>query len=346
MPKITSIAIMVTGRKRRKKILKLYGRTHNLPVKLFAFTARDILWKKKKIRGLVRMGNKWRERAFPIPHAVYNQSYTNNTETIPRLQSLIAPAKCFNTVTRFNKWSLFNILRETSLKAFLPDTFLYSKDKIAPQLEKYKLIYMKPVYGSQGNQVYRVELKETREIHISCHSLPPVHICRESDIADKLNELSGQETYIIQEAVHLRRLDQQYFDIRVLVQKNLHGAWTPSATTSRVAYPNYFNTSMYQSIYKLNNVLARLLPQEKTDTILHTLRKTSVQAAQHVENHIGLLGEISVDFGLDEQNKLWIIELNGHPQKSIYNDIKNFHNRQTIYSKPIEYAYYLSRSSE
>jgi hypothetical protein len=59
---------------------------------------------------------------------------------------------------------------------------------------------------------------------------------------------------------------------------------------------------------------------------------------------MGLLGEISVNFVLDKEMKLWIIELNGKPQKSIYKDIKNFKYEQLIYRRPLEYAYFLSQS--
>ncbi|WP_371263476.1 hypothetical protein [Paenibacillus sp. 1_12] len=36
--------------------------------------------------------------------------------------------------------------------------------------------------------------------------------------------------------------------------------------------------------------------------------------------------------------------MNGKPQKGIYNDLKSFKHKKLIYSKPLEYAYYLSQT--
>jgi D-alanine-D-alanine ligase-like ATP-grasp enzyme len=146
---------------------------------------------------------------------------------------------------------------------------------------------------------------------------------------------------MVQQGIRIRQLDHQYFDIRVLVQKGILGVWTVSAITCRVAYENYFNTSMCEAIYDVAEILPRLFSSDKIKEILQALYEVSVKAAQEVETHMGSLGELSVDFVLDEQSKPWIVELNGKPQKTIYKDLEGF---KYIYSRPLEYAYYLSQS--
>jgi D-alanine-D-alanine ligase-like ATP-grasp enzyme len=159
-----------------------------------------------------------------------------------------------------------------------------------------------------------------------------------------MDELLGRKTYMVQQGISMSQLDQQYFDIRVLVQKGMIGEWTISTIACRVAHKRYFNTSMCEYIYDVVEVLPRLFSQEKVNDILKTLRDVSVKAAQEAEIHLGSLGELSVDFAIDKDSNLRIIELNGKPQKSIYNDIKNFKSKKLIYSRPLEYAYYLSQS--
>ncbi|WP_216855300.1 YheC/YheD family protein [Paenibacillus alba] len=101
---------------------------------------------------------------------------------------------------------------------------------------------------------------------------------------------------------------------------------------------------MCEHIYDVVEVLPRLFSQEKVNDILQSLRNVSVKAAQEAEIHMGSLRELSVDFAIDKDSKLRIIELNGTPQKSIYKGIKNFKSKKMIYSRPLEYDYYLSRS--
>jgi D-alanine-D-alanine ligase-like ATP-grasp enzyme len=215
---------------------------------------------------------------------------------------------------------------------------------VSDLLEKYKLVYIKPYYGFKGQSVYRVELTDNGDTHISLHNLTPRYICRNNEgIQEKLDELFGQKKYMVQQGIRLSQLDNQYFDIRVLVQKGILGEWIVSTVTCRVAYEQYFNTSMCEAVYDAAEVLPRLFTPEKMNEIYRSLYEVSIKAAQKAETQMGSLGELSVDFVLDEQSKLWIIELNGKPQKNIYKDIKFFKYKRMIYSRPMEYAYYLTQ---
>jgi len=72
------------------------------------------------------------------------------------------------------------------------------------------------------------------------------------------------------------------------------------------------------------------------------MERVSLEAAAVIEDKLGLLGEISVDFMLDTCGRPWIIEVNGHTQKSF---VKRLHDHQmtnTIYRNPLEYATFLA----
>lgn len=339
------IGILVTKRNSRKRILKLYQRYDNLNLKLYAFTPADILWKEQRIIGLRLKKGIWKQSSFPFPHVVYNRCLNKKLITVQRLEKAIGRNKCFNNINFFNKWDLYKLLKQSNLKPYVPDTFLYNKVNVSELLEKYKLVYIKPSYGCKGKSVHRVELMDNGDIHISLHSLAPRYICRKNEgIQQKLDKLFGLKKYMVQQGIRMSQLDHQYFDIRVLVQKGILGEWTVSTITCRVAYEHYFNTSMCETIYDVAEILPRLFSREKTIEILQSLCQVSVKAAQEAETHMGSLGELSVDFVLDEQSKLWIIELNGKPQKNIYKDLKSFKHKQRIYGRPLEYAYYLSQS--
>jgi hypothetical protein len=76
---------------------------------------------------------------------------------------------------------------------------------------------------------------------------------------------------------------------------------------------------------------------------LNKMNSISLQAAHLVETKIGHLGEMSVDFCLDQQGKIWIIEINGKTQKKFIKRVNDEQLTATIYSKPIEYARYLAK---
>ncbi|MFD0694218.1 YheC/YheD family protein [Paenibacillus sp. GCM10027628] len=337
------IGILVTKRNSRKRILELYQRNHNLNLKLYAFTPADILWKEQRIIGLSLTKGIWKQSSFPFPHVVYNRSFNKTLITIERLEKAIGRNKCFNNINFFNKWDLYSLLKQSNLNPYVPDTFLYNEANVSELLEKYKLVYIKPSYGSKGESVYRVELMDNSDIHISLHSSAPRYICRKNEgFQEILDELLGLKEFIVQQGIRMSQLNHKYFDIRVLVQKGILGEWTVSAITCRVAHEHYFNTSMCETIYDFAKILPRLFTPETMNEILRSLYEVSVKAAEEAENHMGSLGELSVDFVLDKQSKLWIIELNGKPQKDIYKDLKSF--KRKIYSRPLEYAYFLSQT--
>jgi len=341
------IGILVSSRNSRKRILKLYQRYHNLDLQLYAFTPADIRWKKQRIIGLSLKKGIGKQRSFPFPHVVYNRCFNKKSITIQRLEETIGSNKCFNNVNFFNKWDLYNLLIQSTIKPYVPDTFLYNEGNVTDLLEKYKLVFIKPAYGFRGKSVYRIERTDTDEVHISLHSLAPRYIFRKNEsFQGKLDALLGlkKQKYMVQQGIRMSQLDDQYFDIRVLVQKGILGEWTVSIISCRVAYHQYFNTSMCENIYDVAEILPRIFSQEKTNEIIQTLNEVSVKAAQEAETHMGSLGELSVDFVIDEHKKLWIIELNGKPQKNIYKDLKNVTHKEQIYRKPLEYAYYLSQS--
>ena len=336
------IGILVANRRKRKAILKRYQRHHDLKLRLCAFTPRDIRWKSKRVVGLCREGYNWKVKKLPFPKAVYNRCYNKKTKTIQRLKNKIGSHRIFNAINFFSKWDIYKVLDQSFLKSFVPDTFLYREENLLQQLLQYKLIYIKPVYGNRGKSVHRIELMENGEFHISLHSMAPAYVCRSpEDFQETIHQLLGNGLFIVQQGIRSRFLDQQLFDLRVLVQKNRHGNWAVSTIASRLTYEHYFNTSIYSDIYDFTQMIPRIGPI--SELILQSLHQKSINVAQLVEAQIGLLGEVSVDYILDENGKLWIIELNGSPQKSIYDDMENFQDEKVIYQRPIEYAYFLSR---
>lgn len=339
------IGILVTKRNSRKRILELYQCSPNLDLKLFTFTKADINWKEQRIIGLCLNKGKWQQSSFPFPLVVYNRCFNKKMTSIQRLENLVGKNNCFNNINSFNKWDFHNQLVQSTLQPYIPDTFIYNDVNVSEQLEKYKLIYIKPAYGSKGKSVFRLEQKENGDTHISLHSLAPRYICRKNEsIQNKMDRILGLKKYVVQQGIHTCQLDHQYFDIRVLVQKDILGEWKVSVITCRVAYEHYFNTSMCETVYDIAEILPHLFSQEKINDILQTLDEVSITAAKTAETHLGSLGELSVDYVLDEQRRLWIIELNGKPQKNIYRDLKSLKQKKLIYSRPLEYAYYLSQS--
>ena len=145
---------------------------------------------------------------------------------------------------------------------------------------------------------------------------------------------------IIQEYIDLAAVSNAPFDIRALVQKNGAGHWQVTAVTSRVAENNQYITNIYQQILLTEQLLRE--NNYPAEQILTQVEELSIKTAEVLEQALGHLGEICVDIGLDQNNKPWIIEVNGKPDKQIYEELNNPELINRVHLTPLEYAHYLN----
>ncbi|UUZ90958.1 YheC/YheD family protein [Paenibacillus sp. P25] len=243
------IGIMVANRGQRKGILQRYLRSKTSNVRLYCFTPSSVDWKSKTITGLHRSGHTWKQRRFPFPEVVYNKCYTPDRKWMRGFKRELGKDKCFNHITQFDKLEIYGVLSGTELRRYLPDTVAYDQERVTGLLEAYPVLYLKPCKGWQGKGVYRVELKESGEIHIGHHHFKPELIAPNvSAFLEAMHQRIGEKPYIIQRGIEAQQVNGHNFDIRVLVQKNKKGFWTVTNTVSRIAHAHYFNTGICEKV--------------------------------------------------------------------------------------------------
>ncbi len=125
----------------------------------------------------------------------------------------------------------------------------------------------------------------------------------------------------------------------MLVQKNGRGQWDITADMSRVCFKESFVSNFVYALQTAEEALAGI---ENGSEVLSTIEEISIHAANVLERRLGLLGEISVDFGIDMDYKPWIIEVNGKPYKQVFSEFGNG-TFERVFRTPIEYALYLAK---
>jgi hypothetical protein len=340
----TYVGIMVATRRERKHVLRKYKLDSSTNLKLFSFMPSGIKWNRKRVVGLQRVNRKWVVREFPFPKVVYNRYYQSSPGISGRLEQSIGPAKCFNLINHLNKLSVFTYLCE-ELVQHIPVTIPYSREEAFNQSQEHQIIYLKPVLGNKGIGVYRVEKKPSGAYHLGSHYHLPA-ICVESPdlFMNIMDELTGSVPYLVQQGISILDWNGHTFDIRVLVQKNGKGQWSTAKAISRVAYNGSFNTSICESVCDTNHILNQLFPPDRAAEIMQTIQGVCLQAAGIIEAKSGThMGEYGVDLVLDHAGQVWIIEVNGKPQKDLYEDLGK---DNIVYKRPIEYARYLCRKRQ
>lgn len=348
MKKIPLIGIMVSKGKDLKPILQTYERYKGrLSVRLFTFTPQDIHWKKRTIRGLCLENKMWIKRRFRFPDAIYNRCYQKENQMVQRLETYLGPHKFFNRVTRIDKWQLHQELINSDLYQYVPETSVYHPDLLRELLQEEKCLILKPSFGNQGKKVYIVEKTEHQLFKIYEDTFTPLYTSYNGNgFFQEIGQLVAKKKFLIQRMIYFARVDDKVVDFRILVQKEATGCWKITKSISRIAPYHFYITNRAESIHEMDEVLEALTCYSSDyESLYQKISLISIRIAQLLDERIGLLGEIGIDLAIDRDGEIWIIEVNGQPQKSIYLKLmgKQRNGIDSVYKVPLEYAYYLSQ---
>lgn len=338
------LGILISSKESRKEYIKAYAPfIKNQKFTLVIFNTNNINWEKSQINGLTIINGEQAEMTLPFPKAIYNRLSTTNSNLMKKYEKYIGKNKCFNHISKFSKWKVYSTLINKGLEAYLPKTYLLKEINIIDILKQYPSIYLKPSYGQLGEQVYKLSMTSDGLINLYYHSTRAKETFKNNNELNRmLTELVGKKEFIVQQEIPMVSLNKGYFDIRVLIQKNINGNWELTSMVSRVTNKFFNNTSLFEKVILTEEILNVFNNIDKEKTLLK-LKKISIQVAKTLESSFGHIGELSVDFGISSTGDLKIIEINGQPQKKIYKFFKNKALHDNAYIRPIEYAYYLSR---
>lgn len=339
------LGILVPNAKTGRALLALYRRHNPTGLKLICFTLSDIDWKRRRVTALHRRRRRWAHSKFPLPRVIYNRCYKPDPLLLKRLEAEIGAGFLFNGINRLDKMDVHRIL-SPALAPHLPDSEPHDEASADRLLDLHRILYFKPIHGSRGIGVFRAELKASGEIHLGNHYLLPSHIFEDrTRFHHQLRDLLGSSPCMVQSGIPALTLFGQYFDIRVLVQKNGNGEWTVTSAVSRIAAKGCFNTSIAERVVLTADVLKTVFLPERAKPLLAKIKAIGAAAAERLdEAHERSFGELSVDLALDRAGHPWIIEVNGMPQKSLYSPFKQ--SKRAAYEFPLLYAsHLLTRSS-
>jgi hypothetical protein len=334
-------------------------RTGNeLGATIYVTTTSDLKLSRSKIVGHTYDPDKkaWVSRLFPLPNVVYNRIPYRKMEFQPEAQQVIQ--SCLNhrriqlfNPSFFNKWTLFEWLSKASAtKNLTPKTErLASLSNLDSMFEQYPTLYLKPVKGKAGRGIMRVSLKDNgreQEYWLVYHPNKVRRLEKYDSLQglwNKLRQEIGSTEYIVQQGIPLTRYNKRPFDLRLLAQKNIHGRWAISGIGARVAGKRSITTHVPRggSIDDPQKLLSARFGNPRTVKILQQAEKSAITIAKQIEKASGMLmGEMSMDLGIDTNGNLWFFEANSKPMK-----FDEPHIRKKSLERVIHYSIYLSRKS-
>lgn len=273
----------------------------------------------------------WASKTFPFPRVIYNRIPYRKFELQPevqqKLQACLKSKKIFLfNPFFFNKWTLFEWLSQSkSTRKFIPKTEkLTTHSNLESLFQASPIIYLKPVKGKAGRGIMRIDRKSTdsgeqyRLVHHEQDQRKLRTFTSVYEMWQYVRNLIGHTEYIAQQGISLTRFKHRPYDLRLLVQKNGRGKWTVTGLGARVAGKLSITTHVPRggSIDNPSKLLASKFGQEQAVRIIKHAKSSAIMIARQIERSAGhLMGEMSMDLGVDTNGNLWFFEANSKPMK-------------------------------
>ncbi|WP_079908947.1 YheC/YheD family protein [Paenibacillus sp. 32352] len=301
---------------------------------------------------------KWKKQLLPLPHVIYNRIPYRKFELLPEVQQVLqicmrhGKIHFFNP-NFFNKWTLFEWLSKSkNTQSLIPATQkLTTSEDLESFLQKHQNLYLKPIRGKAGKGIMKVsqipeKASKTRRYQLSIQNKTKSHISRYSNVPQlwtQIREAVGNKDYIIQQGITLANYKHRPFDLRVLVQKNGKGQWSVAGIGARLAGKLSITTHVPRggSIDDPAKLLDAGFGSATSKKILSKAKKSALILAKQIEKASQtMLGEMSMDLGVDTNGQIWFFEANSKPMK-----FDEPHIRQKSLDNLILFSMYLANST-
>ncbi|MGE5544211.1 MAG: YheC/YheD family protein [Bacillota bacterium] len=311
-------------------------------IPFYYFSPGEVDIKKEIIRGFIYEDGRWVQKTLRYPDVVYNTGSGYEVEHYPAIEELENKLP-FTTHAVGNKQRVYERLkRSKKYVENLPRTEVISSPSEPLQfLEQYNRVIIKPASGRQGTGVVFAE-KTSRGIRVT------------EAMQSRILSLEQFRRYIEEKVKIQRHLVQPYiksitryglaYDIRLHVQKNGLGEWVFVAGFVRVAPPGTVVCNISQGGY-FNYLKTFLIHEygERSDGLRSKLKKFALGLARHLdeihaEKFDTRLDELGIDVGIDENEHIWLYEVNWRPGSPplLYLELD-------VVKNALEYAVYLAR---
>jgi len=335
------------GNKKNFKDIIQTGKKTGILVYVFSSEGVDLAKKQVKAYLFLPERNRWISKMMPLPDVIYNRIPSRKEEKKEFVQKTISDLKAENipffNPFFFDKWTLHHWLEDSDeLRTILPETNLLAEQSLKELIHRYPMLYIKPVNGKAGIGFIKLERKKNEYLltYQTLHMTYNRTFKSFTGLWNKVKSLTKQKEYIIQQGIHLNKYYDQPYDIRVLIQKNGKGNWKVTGTGIRVAGKESITTHVPQGghIQSVESVFNHSLGINKTKEWNKKIEELVIKIAKHIEQKEGnLLGEMSMDLGLDENGNLWFFEANAKPMEFDEPSI-----RETSLLRLMQYFRYLS----
>lgn len=325
-------------------------------LQIYVFSPSSVRAERDMIAGFSYENGSWMRRLFPPPDILYDRYFFYDRKSQLRKQnalSMLSAKHPFIYLTRglTGKWSVYQtLLKYDEIAPHLPETSIYtSHDQLSQWIADHdNQVFLKPQNGTHGKNTMHVKVTNGRD-HLRIIGRDSNNNIFRKQFASRhggyhwIDKFTGHRPFLLQPYLNLNNTHDQPFDIRVLIQKNSNGMWEITGRAARVGHKYSLTSNLHGggNPQKAVPFLIREFGDTNGESIVATMDQLSTIIPIHLESHFGRLAELGIDFGVDHQGKVWILEVNSKPGRSSFFKIGDVISARKSIENPIGYARYL-----
>lgn len=307
------------------------------------FTPNDVDLKKQRVFGYVNRGQSWKKEWCPFPSISHDVGYYTSQAATQRVRRIKShPQLPFLGYGLGNKWTIQQQLSKFSQLTphLLPTSLIHSSSSVLEMLKKHRSVMLKPLNGKGGRGIIRLSLlgdgtiveetgNQSRSYRSSTWKLP-------SQVK--------RERYLVQKWIDIRDRKGTVYDIRVLMQKDGSGKWTLTGMGVRQGSQGKITSNLSGGghAFPVYPFLKEQFSAHSANLLERKIREISYAIPDYLEKAYNKrLVELGLDIAVDRDMKVWIIEVNIKPGKTLYKKISDLEADRMSLVNPIKYARYL-----
>ncbi|TVX97933.1 YheC/YheD family protein [Cohnella terricola] len=337
------------------RLRKLVEANRKARTTLTFFTGADVDFARKRFYGAYYdyRTETWRRKYFPLPDVVYVRGGGRRTRRLLEKFDDLGIRR-INPLAAFYKDDLFKIMsKDPIMRRHLPSTVIIRNWQEAKRaVRRFGKAYLKAHRGRRGLQVMRIERAANRRGYWYSYSTLGRLVRRRAinlDVAVRsARSFFGSKKIIVQKAIDLVKLrHNRLVDFRAEVQRDKRGELDIVGVCVRVGQPNSPITT-HAFAYRYEDYLSKLFPHasdREITNLKYDIKDFLYNVYEAVERKYGQFGEIGIDFGVDRNRRIWLIECNAQSAK--VSIVKAYGSRaDRIFLNPLEYAKLITENSD
>ncbi|MCM3630019.1 YheC/YheD family protein [Paenibacillus glycanilyticus] len=331
-----------------------------LGIDLFVFSPAGYEERTGRLTGFRLRNGRWLEEPCPVPDIIYDRCFYRNAEERTSCRSALAAMRERHPspIPTLNgglpgKWEVYHTLRQDpSLARLLPETSSLERPETLPQLLRNhnKDLFLKPSAGMQGRGAIRLSCSPlTGQWTVAGRTRKNLSFSRRFNdypaMAQWIGRFMNHASYIAQPYLQLLDPDGNPFDLRVLVQKTGKGRWGITGSAIRTGSSGSVTSNLHGggTAKHASEYLIGIYGAAKAERMMNTIQQACLKAAERLENNYGRLAELGIDFGIEPDGQIWLLEVNAKPGRSSFRQFGDRRTEQLSAELPLSYARLLTQ---